>query len=232
MKNRGRRIRAGTGALLTALLVVLVRRVDVAPIGPEGTRVGLSHLNRFVFGLFGVHLPWYDVTDWLGAAAILTACLFAAAGLVQMIRRRSLLRVDRELLCLGGLYLSVIGLYILFEKAVVNYRPIVMPGAAHPEASFPSSHTMLVCVVMGSAMTMAGIYVKGKTLRRAARGICAAVIGITVAGRLVSGVHWFTDILGGLLISAVLLELFAGAVSGRRECPAGKEKEEGKQSDE
>ena len=113
-----------------------------------------------------------------------------------------------------GVGLAVIGLYLLFETFIVNYRPVLMPGAASPEASFPSSHTMLVCVVMGSAMMMAGTYVKGKAPRGALRGICAAVTGITVAGRLISGVHWFTDILGGLLISTALLALFSAFLNG------------------
>ncbi len=209
MKNKGKLFIAGVCGLLAAVLIVLVRLVDVAPIGPEGTSIGLSHLNRFVFGLFGTNLLWYDITDWLGIAAILTAFLFAAIGFVQLLKRRSLLKVDRELLALGGLYILVIVLYVLFELVIVNYRPIIMPGSERPEASFPSSHTMLVCVVMGSAMMLARKYVKSKALCRALQVICAAVMGITIIGRLISGVHWFTDVLGGVLISAALLAVFS-----------------------
>ena len=103
---------AGICGLLFAALMLLIRFVDVRPIGPEGTSVGLSHLNRFVFQLFGVKMLWYEITDWLGITAILTALLFAAAGLIQMIKRRSILKVDREILALGGLYIAVICLYI------------------------------------------------------------------------------------------------------------------------
>lgn len=209
MKRKKYALTAGISGLLFAVLIILVRFVDVQAIGPERTRIGLSHLNWFVFEMLGVHLLWYEITDWLGIAAIGTALLFAVAGLIQWVKRKSIWKVDREILALGGLYLILIGLYVLFELAVVNYRPIVMPGSSHPEASFPSSHTMLVCVIMGSATLLLRKYVRRNALCSALRVLCAAIIGITVIGRLISGVHWFTDVLGGILISVILLNLYA-----------------------
>ena len=205
---------AAVSGLSAALLIILVRFVDVRPIGPEGTSIGLSHLNQSVFDRFGVNMLWYEITDWLGVAAVLTAFLFALTGMVQLIKRRSLLKVDRAILALGGLYIIVAGLYILFEVLIVNYRPIIMPGGTGPEASFPSSHTMLVCVIMGSAMMLIDRYIAVKTLRGLLRIICAVIIGVTVIGRSIAGVHWFTDSLGGILISAALLALFAEVKNG------------------
>jgi len=209
VKKKRKILIAAFSGLLAVVLILLIRFVDVAPIGSGGTSIGLSHLNRFIFELFGVNLIWYTITDWLGVVAILTAFLFALAGFIQMIKRKSPLKVDREILALGGLYIIVIGLYVLFELVIVNYRPIIMPDGLHPEASFPSSHTMLVCVIMGSDMMLLKRYIPNKILRRTLWTIAAAMIGITVIGRLISGVHWFTDILGGLLISTVLLSLFS-----------------------
>ena len=205
---------AGLGGLLTAVLILSVRFADVAPIGPDGTCIGLSHLNQAVFDLFGVHMLWYEITDWLGIAAILTGLLFAGTGFLQLIRRKSILKVDRELLLLACLYMTIAGLYVLFELVIVNYRPIIMPDGTGPEASFPSSHTMLVCVIMGSTIMLLDKYVKGKALCRVLRGICGAVMGIAVVGRLISGVHWFTDIIGSILISTTLLALFFGIKEG------------------
>lgn len=199
--------------MLTVILIALVRSVDVAPIGAQETSIGLSHLNQFVFDLFGVNILWYDITDWLGIAAILTAFAFAVTGLIQLIKRRSLLKVDREILSLGVVYIIVIGLYLLFENVIVNYRPIIMPDNTHPEASFPSSHTMLVCVIMGSAVMLINNYFKNKALNRTLRAICFVIIGVTVFGRLIAGVHWFTDILGGITISVTLLSLYKEVIS-------------------
>lgn len=210
MKNKRNFIAAGISGLAVAILVILIRVADVQPIGPEGTSVGLSHLNQFISRLCGVNMIWYEITDWLGIAAILTAFIFALIGFIQMVKRRSVLKVDREILALGGLYILVIGLYVLFEVVIVNYRPIIMPDGTHPEASFPSSHTMLVCVIMGSAVMLIGRYVKGRTLRNVLSLGCTIIIGITVVGRLISGVHWFTDIVGGILISVMLLSLYSG----------------------
>ena len=212
MKHR-KLITAGIGSLLTVILMAFVRLVDVATIGEQGTSIGLSHLNRFVFDLFGVNMLWYTVTDWLSIAAILTAFTFAVTGLVQLIKRKSLLKVDREILSLGGLYIIVIGLYLLFENVIVNYRPIIMPDNTHPEASFPSSHTLLVCVIMGSAVMLIDKYIKNKTLNKMLRVICFVIIGVTVIGRLIAGVHWFTDILGGIMISVTLLSLYKEVIS-------------------
>ena len=216
MKNKNNLFVSGISGLLVMILIVLVRFVDVRPIGPEGTSIGLSRLNGFFFRLSGVNILWYHITDWLGVAAILVAFLFAMAGFVQLIKRRSILKVDREILALGGLYIVVIGLYVLFEIVIVNYRPIIMPDGIHPEASFPSSHTMLVCVIMGSAIMLIGKYLKEKPLCRVLRGICAAIIGMTVIGRLIAGVHWLTDIVGGILISIFLLSLFSEVLKRTR----------------
>ena len=193
--KHSRIITAGIGLLLTVILIALVRLVVVAPIGADGTSIGLSHLNQFVFDLFGVNMLWYNITDWLGVAAVLTGFVFAVTGLVQLIKRRSLLKVDREILSLGGLYIVVIGLYLFFENVIINYRPIIMPDNTSPEASFPSSHTMLVCVIMGSAAMLINRYIRNKPLNRILRAVCYVIIGVTVVGRLIAGVHWFTDIL-------------------------------------
>ena len=213
MKNKGKFLIIGISGALFALLIVLLRCVDGEAVGAAGTSVGLSHMNRFVFELTGVNMVWYNITDWLGLAAIFAAFLFAATGLVQVIKRRSILKVDKEILALGGLYILVIGIYVLFENVIVNYRPIIMPGCSNPEASFPSSHTMLVCVIMGSTIIIIGKYIRKKSLCMVIRGICAAVIAVTVVGRLISGVHWFTDIIGGLLISTFLLALYFAFVT-------------------
>ena len=212
MKHR-RIITAGVGFMLMVILIALVRLVDVAPIGADGTSIGLSHLNQFVFDLFGVNILWYNITDWLGVAAVLTGFVFAVTGLVQLIKRRSLLKVDREILSLGGLYIVVIGLYLFFENVIINYRPIIMPDNTSPEASFPSSHTMLVCVIMGSAAMLINRYIRNKPLNRILRALCYVIIGVTVVGRLIAGVHWFTDILGGILISVTLLSLYEEVIS-------------------
>lgn len=206
-----------TGALF-ALLIVLLKWYDVAAIGPAGTEVGFSHVNQFVHNLTGVNMIWYEITDYIGYGAIAVCGLFALAGFVQMIKRRSLLKVDREIWALGGLFIAVIGCYVFFEKYIINYRPVIMPGETAPEASFPSSHTMLIMTVMIAVMIVSDKYF-GNLFGAFIRVLCFLITLVTVGGRLWCGVHWFTDIIGGMLLSATLLFLFAAVLAG-----GGKEK--------
>ena len=209
MKNKGKIPVSIICAALTVLLIILLRFVDVSEIGPKGTSIGLSHLNQFFFDLTGVNMAWYDITDWLGLTAVATALIFAVIGSIQLIKRKSFIKVDKEILALGGLYLLVIGIYLLFEKVIVNYRPVIMPDSDFPEASFPSSHTMIVCIIMGSAVMVMKKYTNKKALQKVLTALCCTIVAVTVIGRLIAGVHWFTDIIGGILISVSLLTAFS-----------------------
>lgn len=202
-------ISAAVFGLLFAILIVLVCTFDVSPIGPEGTEIGFSALNGAVRDALPVNETWYEITELLGYLAIATAGGFALLGAWQLLRRKSLLKVDKKILALAGLYAAMAFLYVLFEVIVINYRPVIMAGAEHVEASFPSSHTMLVCVIMGGAFVILGDYVKNRGLCAALRSVALAVAVITAVGRLLSGVHWFTDILGGVLISLALVSLYS-----------------------
>lgn len=210
MKTKTKFIVAAVSALLALVLTVLVLKVDVAPIGPEGTEIGLSHLNGAVFAVTGVHMGLYEFTELLGYLALLCGAFFALLGLVQLIKRKKLMKVDVEILALGVLFIVTIALYALFTKVAVNYRPTVLPDETAPEASFPSSHTMLACVIFGGIMTVLKKYVKADGLRIALKVLCAVLIVVTVCCRLASGAHWYTDIIAALLISATLLAVFSG----------------------
>ena len=202
---------AVSGALFVILLV-LVRTFDVAAVGPAGTEIGLSGMNAAVHEALGVNYFWYDLTEVFGFMALGICALFGLMGLMQLVSRRSLLKVDRRILVLGAFYAVVIVCYVLFELVVVNYRPVIMLGETLPEASFPSSHTMLICCVMGSTVLMLKHYVKSFELRVGLQAGCLVVAAVTVVGRLLSGVHWMTDIVGGVLLSCALVALFAAMV--------------------
>ena len=212
MKTGIKFVVAGAAAALFLLLIVLLKTVDVAKIGPAGTSVGFSGLNGAVHEALGVHEIFYKITEYIGYAALSLAAVFAVLGVLQAIKRKSLWKVDREIWALGILYVAVIALYILFEIAVVNFRPVLMDGKTAAEASFPSSHTMLVGVIVGSAVTVLPKYIRTRALCVCLQAAGCAVILFTVCGRLISGVHWFTDILGGVLITAALLAAFAGTL--------------------
>ena len=135
---------------------------------------------------------------------------FALFGFIQWIKRKRILKVDYSILVLGGFYVLVIAMYIFFEMFVVNYRPILINGIL--EASYPSSTTMLVMCVMPTAIMQFNNRIKNKKLRRFIAGLLTAFIVFMVAARLISGVHWFTDIVAGTILSTGLVVLYRFAV--------------------
>ncbi|MEA4816382.1 MAG: phosphatase PAP2 family protein [Lachnospiraceae bacterium] len=197
-----------TGALfsLFVMLTIMLMYVDVKPIGPEGSHVGFATVNRWVSELLGVNMLLCRITDWLGVIAILFALGFAVLGLVQLIGRKRLLRVDYSILVLGAFYLLVIVAYVFFEFNIVNYRPVLIQNVL--EASYPSSTTMLVLCVMPTAIMQFNRLIKERMARIAVNKVCTVFAAVAVVGRLLSGVHWFTDILGGALLSSALVMLY------------------------
>lgn len=203
---------AGISCLLAAVLTIILKTTDLAAIGPEGTSIGLSSMNSAIHSAIGVHESFYTITQYLGYLSLVNVPVFALIGLIQLIRRKSLLKVDYEILCLGGVYLVTLLLYILFEKVVVNYRPIIMAGEEHVEASFPSSHTMLAVVGFGATLIIMGRYIKNKSIFTVVKMLYLLAIVVMVSLRFLSGVHWFTDIIAGLLISLTLLFAYLGVL--------------------
>lgn len=197
------------------LWTVAVCFVDVRTIGPQGSTVGFAGINGFVHNLTGVHLSLYNITDWLGLVPIFVCMDFGILGLVQWIKRKSICKVDHDILILGGFYIITIAAYLLFESVVINYRPVLING--YLEASYPSSTTMLVMCVMPTAIMQFNSRIRNKVLRNIVAITIIAFIAFMVIGRLISGVHWFTDIIGGALLSAGLVMLYH-AVSSLKSC--------------
>ena len=189
------------------LWTVLVSVVDVRAIGQNASSVGFATLNGYVHNLTGVNMFLYTITDWLGLVPIGVAFGFAVLGLVQWVGRKSLFKVDRSILALGGFYIIVLAMYIFFEIVVINYRPVLIDG--YLEASYPSSTTMLVMCVMPTAMMQLHARIKSDVFRRCVLISIAAFTAFMVIGRLASGVHWLTDIIGGALVSAGLVITYA-----------------------
>ena len=195
-----------------ALWTVAVRYVDVAAIGPRGSTVGFASVNGFVHRLFGVHMSLYTVTDWLGLVPVGVGMGFALLGLVQWVKRKRLGRVDYSLFVLGGFYIVVLAVYLFFETVVINYRPVLIGG--YLEASYPSSTTLLVLSVMPTLMEQTKRRVRSVIMKKWVDRMSVTFSVMMVLGRLVSGVHWFTDIVGAVLLSAGLFYVYKVVVGG------------------
>ena len=206
MKNKKRFLVPGLLLAAFAMWTAVVALVDVQPIGPQASSVGLATVNGLVHRALGVNWSLYVLTDWLGLVPVGVAAGFALLGLGQWVKRRSLCKVDFSILALGGFYLAVIGAYAFFEAAVVNCRPVLIGGVL--EASYPSSTTVLSLCVMPAAAMQMRLRVKRPFLRKTLVIALNTFALLMVVARLLSGVHWLTDIVGGVLLSAGLVTLY------------------------
>lgn len=201
----------GVGLLAAFVLwTLLIVSVDVQHVGQNATAVGFATFNTWFHRLTGVHLWLYTVTDWLGLVPIAVCMGFGVLGLIQWIRRRSLFRVDLDVILLGVYYILVIFGYLIFEMVPINYRPIPIDG--HMEASYPSSTTLLVLSVMPTLMLQIKRRCRSKALRVTGYALSVSFSAFMVIGRLTAGVHWATDIIGSAWLSFGLFALYHAAV--------------------
>ena len=220
-KNKRNIILCAFLIILAIAFTLIVKFVNVQPTGVNNTDIGLATINHSVFDSIGESSIWYKITKYLGIVLALYAVTYLGIGLVQLIKRKSLAKVDKEIKLLGLFYLAVLAIYFLFDKVIIiNYRPILVNGVA--EASYPSSHTLFsVCLCVSSILINRKLFNNKYT--KILNVITFILMVTIVVGRLLSGVHWFTDIIGGILISSALLMTLYSLMSASK-----KEKEKEK----
>lgn len=212
MKLSGRKLLIlGIGLLIAFLLwTALILLVDVQPLGQNGTNIGFATFNCWFHNLTGVHMSIYTITDWLGFVPIFVCMLFGGLGLVQLIQRKNLFKVDYDILILGVYYIVVIAGFLAFEVFPINYRPILIEGVM--EASYPSSTTLLVLSVMPTLVFQVKRRVQNYRIIKIVTSLTTLFSLFMVLGRLIAGVHWFTDIVGGILLSTGLFYMYKAVI--------------------
>lgn len=202
-----------TGILMIALFAVwtaLIQIVDVQSIGQKGTEVGFATFNSWVHQLTGVHMLIYTITDWLQLVPVFICLMFGTIGFVQIIKRKSLLKVDLDVILLGFYYLLVVLGYFLFEMIPINYRPILIEERL--ESSYPSSTTLLVLSVMPTLIFQANRRLQSVKAKNVISILTIIFSLFMVIARMVSGVHWITDIMGAILLSMGLFCMYNAVV--------------------
>ena len=127
------------------------------------------------------------------------------------VQRKSLFKVDYDILVLGVYYIVVILGYLIFEVIPINYRPVLIEGRL--EASYPSSTTLLCLCVMLSVMYQIHQRWNHKGLRYLGIGLSGIFMIFMIAGRILSGVHWITDIVGSVLLGTGLFLIYLEVAS-------------------
>ena len=192
--------------LISVLYTLLVMKYDVQSIGPKGSSVGFAGINGLIHNALPYNEFWYKITKYLGIVPFLYCVFYGIQGILQIIKYKTLKKVDKRLIYLGIFYVVMLVLYVLCDKIVINYRPILEDGAL--ESSFPSSHTLLACCVCTTSLLISKYYIKNEKILKIFNILTYILMIILVVGRLLSGVHWLTDIIGGIIISAFLVYLY------------------------
>lgn len=209
MKVAKKQLETAIGLLIVFILYTIsLTLIDVQKIGPQHSEVGFATLNQYLVNKIGTNAFWYQVTEVLGIFPLMIVGYFALRGFLQLYTRKKLSLVDKEILALGFLYAAVAACYVLFEKVIINYRPILEDGQL--EASYPSSHTFLAITVLLSAF-----YVLRKEtgmVKAIIAYLSLVVMLVLVIGRFLSGAHWGTDILGGVLLSLTLVSFYRAGI--------------------
>ena len=212
MKKSGKRTLVIGIMLIIAFAVwtILILMVDVQQVGLNGTDIGLATFNCWFHKLTGTNMPLYIITDWLGIVPLVICMIFATIGLIQLIKRRSLLQVDYDIIILGIYYILVMLGYFVFEMIPINYRPVFING--HMEASYPSSTTLVVLSVMPTLIFQCNRRIKNAWVKIVINIVSIIFSAFMVIGRLLSGVHWITDIIGSIILSAGLFLIYKAVV--------------------
>lgn len=206
-KNIKKSLVIGTASIMSFIIfTVLLRIIDQKPLGVNETRIGFATINVGFHGFTGVNMTLYNITDWLGLVPVFVCMIFGFVGFIQLIKRKSLLKVDRDIIFSGVYYLVVIACYLGFEMYPINYRPILINGFM--EASYPSSTTLLVLSVMPTLPCLINYRVKSIVVKKTVAISAFFFSAFMVLGRLISGVHWLSDIVASVLLCLGLYYLY------------------------
>ena len=194
--------------VIAIVYTLLVKFVDVSAIGPEASKVGFHTLNGYIRDLLPYNDTFYKISKYAGFIPLAFALFYGALGALSLIKTKNLKKVDNKLFILAGFYVVVLVVYFLFEKVVINYRPFIIDVKEGLEASYPSTHTLLALCFCGSSLLISKYFIKNDLFRRLVNIGTWFLMVFIVVTRIISGVHWISDIIGGIVISLALLNIF------------------------
>ena len=196
--------------LIFIVFTILVKTVDVHYIYNR-TYLGFYSLNIH-FGDWALNFGKYEFMQKMSSIILYVSIgysgLLAIAGIVDLIKKKSLKTVDKRFYLLLGGYILVALLYLFFELVKVNYSPDSY--ANHLKASYPSSH-----VFIGCSLFLLNSYTAIKLLNPEKKWLTYLVYGATILiclllifTRSLSIKHWLTDIIASILLVSVVFTSF------------------------
>lgn len=205
-ENKKYYITAGILFVTFILFTVLVNFVDVQAIGPQNSEVGFATINGKIASSIQYNESIYKLSEVLGYFAILTVGIFGLFGVMQLFIKKGFTKVDKDLYILAAMYAGVLVCYVIFEKVIINYRPVILEEGL--EASYPSSHTMMSVAFMLAAIQQFSMRLKDSIVKKIILVACFVIGAAIIVTRFLAGVHWLTDIIGGVLLASAWFMLY------------------------
>jgi len=204
-KKKNLTVAISLGILFVALTLSLLF-IDVKVINETDKEIGLAFINKLSNNVS--YNEFLDkISDIFMILSIGFILFLAIKGLVQLVKRKNILKVDKEILVFGGVVVLMAVLWITFDRLfIINYRPILIDGEL--EASYPSTHIMIVTFTMLSSIDLLIKYIQNKKIRYTSSVTVWLCIGLTIVLRFASGMHWISDCLGGFILGAILYYVY------------------------
>lgn len=213
MEQRNKKSLSITIGFFAAFIIytILTMLVDVRPIGPEGSSVGFAAINGPVHDALPYSETFDKITDIIMYSSFLTVFVWGVVGVIQLVQKKSLKEVDSRLYVLLLFYVITVIIYVLFDKVPINYRPVILDEGLEP--SYPSTHNLMTLAFFGFTIVNLKIMdIKKKSAKILIIGLGVLCVLMPVL-RLLAGVHWLTDIIGGIILSIALVMAYNTAVN-------------------
>ena len=205
-------------SLLYSLAWILAMKiVDLAPIGPYKTTVGMATMNQWFRNLLhydaeiGYYKLMFSITKVLAWVALGGCASWIVVGIVQWIKERSFKGVDFTIIATLAVYGIEIITWLVFKLIKINYGPVILPGRPYPNHTFPSLLCMHFICSMGTTIYMIGFFLEErKKLVLILRIPCIIVMAAGFICCTISGINWLSHIIASLLFSVTLLLEYSG----------------------
>ena len=191
------------------VFTILVKTVDVHYISGVGY-LGFYNVNMSIYqsvielGKTGTFDKLTDIGLYLSFAVVL---VFAVIGLVQLIKRKSLKKVDPIIYVLLATYVISVAFYFIFEIVKINASPLSTPEKI--KASYPSSHILFFSVFLSTGVIALFHYLNANKIIKLCSYVLVAIVCLMFSiSRLYSGQHYLTDVIGSVLLSLLIISLF------------------------
>ncbi len=194
---------------LFIFLILLILLMSVDKASNIYKEIGLYNFNK-IFLVDYYNESWDGFSDVILYISILFILGLIIYGIYQLYKRKSLFKVDKDIILTGFGFVFIIIIWFIFDKFIdINYRPIAVNGSA--QTSFPSTHVMLACF---SLLATTRIILKRNTNELKYNIITYGGVSILVIlcslGRILSKMHWTTDVLGAIFISLAIFFIIIG----------------------